>query len=68
MAASGRATWHADVSRGVGYDDVSMAHADIVVDQVNIDPVNGQRSPVSGGPTGQSVDLTDRWDPRVSAV
>ena len=65
MAASGHATWHDDVSMtssgGVGYDDV-------IVDQVNVDPVNGQRSPVSGGPTGQSAGLTDKWDPRVSAV
>ena len=45
-----------------------MAHADVIVDPVNVDPVNGQRSSVSGGPTGQSVGLTDRWDPRVSAV
>ena len=28
--------------------------------------VSGQRSQV--GPTGQSAGLTDRWDPRVSAV
>ena len=35
---------HADVIRGVGYDDVSIAHADVIVDQVNVDPVNGQRS------------------------
>ena len=27
-----------------------MAHADVIVDQVNVDPVNGQQSPVSGGP------------------
>ena len=45
-----------------------MAHADVIVDQVNVDPVNGQRSPVSGGPTVQSAGLTDRWDPRVSVV
>ena len=48
MAASGRATWHADVSMtssgGAGCADVSMAHADVSVDQVNAAPVNGQRS------------------------
>src|SRR6185312_4867062 len=45
--------------------DVSMAHADVSVDQVNIDSVNVPRS---RGPTSQSVGLFDRWDPRVSAV
>ena len=48
MAASGRATWHADVSMtssgGAGCADVSMAHADVSVDQVNTDLVNGQWS------------------------
>ena len=40
--------WHvaASVIRGVGYDDVSMGHADVIVDQVNVDPVNGQWSSV----------------------
>ena len=37
-----------DVIRGVGYDDVGMAHANVIVDQVNVDPVNGRRS--QGGP------------------
>ena len=47
---------------------MGQTHADVIVDQVNVDPVNSQQSPISGGSTGQSAGLTDRWDPRVSAL
>ena len=45
MAASGRATCHADVgmlsARGQPYADIIMAVDDVSVDLVNVDQVNG---------------------------
>src|SRR6185312_9441284 len=43
--------------------DVNMALADVSVNLVNIVCVNG---PTVRGPTGQSLGLTDKWNPRVS--
>ena len=44
---------------------IDRVNADVSIDQVNTDPINGQRSL---GPTCQPAGLNDRWDPRVSAV
>ena len=63
MIASGRATWHADVSmmpsRGLALLTSAWPHADISID----------RSMVVGqiGPTCQSARVADRWSPHVSA-
>ena len=74
MAASGHAVCHADVSMtssggsGMMTSAWPMLTSSLTRSTLTQSTVNGQRSPVSGGSTGQSAGLTDRWDPRVSAV
>ena len=71
MAASGRATWHADVSMtssggsGMMTSAWPMLTSSLTRSMLTRSTVNGRRS---RGLTGQSAGLTDRWDPRVSAV
>jgi len=72
MAASGRATWHADdimtsamtSSRGSGLANVSMTNVDVSVDRSTL---TSQQSmgPRVMGPTCQPLCVTDRCDPAV---
>ena len=67
MAASGRATCHADVSmtsaRGQPFADISMAIADVSVESVNVDQVNR-----SVAPPISLMPEADVWVLRVSRV
>ena len=72
MAASGRATWHDDVSMtssggsGMMPSAWPMLTSSLTRSMLTPSTVSGRRS--QGGPTGESAGLTDRWDPRVNAV
>jgi len=70
MAASGRATWHADdimtsamtSSRGSGLANVSMTNVDVSVESLTSQQSMGPRVM---GPTCQPLCVTDRCDPAV---
>ena len=54
MATPELSTWHADISmtspRGPDYVDISMAFADVSVDSISIDWVNGSTGSTTSGP------------------
>ena len=52
------ATCHVDVSRGRVSADVSMVNADISIDSINIDPVNGSAGSMCQWSAGSHISAT----------